>query len=288
MIQSMTGYGKSSATIGGKTINVEIKALNSKSIDLYVRMPSAYKEQELNMRQLASDLLVRGKVDISVNIEGAGGTKPVRINKELATLYLKELKALKELTGEQNPDYLSLILRMPDIYVTVQEEVAEDEWEVFKGLVQESCEKVIAFREHEGKALKQEFTERIADIKRLLGEVEPFEKHRTEAIRERMQKALGEMKKGSVDDNRFEQELIFYIEKLDISEEKMRLSNHLTYFLETLETTSPGKKLGFITQEIGREINTLGSKSYQVDMQKLVVEMKDNLEKIKEQVLNTL
>lgn len=288
MVQSMTGYGKSSATIEGKTITVEIKALNSKSMDIYVKMPSIYKEHELIIRQQVADNLLRGKVDVSINLEGAGGQRPVEINKQLAQLYYEELKELKELTNSGEVDYLSLILRMPDIYVSSQEELSEAEGKLLAQVCQEACERVQAFRLQEGEALTKEFQERISDISNLLLEVEPYEKTRTETIRERMNKAFSEMKNGKVDESRFEQELIFYIEKLDISEEKMRLANHLTYFLETMQTEAPGKKLGFITQEIGREINTLGSKSYQVEMQKLVVGMKDNLEKIKEQILNTL
>lgn len=288
MVLSMTGYGKSSTNYNGKTISVEIKSLNSKSADLYLKLPSLYKEQELVLRQLVTDALERGKIDVSITIENTGNSKPVEINKELAKSYFQELKKLEQITGESDADYLSLILRMPDIYIASTEETSTGEWESLFELTREACTKVNQFRKQEGEALEQEFTLRINEIGKLLTGVEPYEAVRVETIRERMRKALEDLSNGPMDQNRFEQELIFYIEKLDITEEKMRLSNHLDYFLESMKTDSPGKKLGFITQEIGREINTLGSKSYHVEMQKLVVEMKDNLEKIKEQVLNTL
>lgn len=288
MVLSMTGYGKSSTSFNGKTISVEIKSLNSKSADLYLKMPSLYKEQELAVRQLVTDALERGKIDVSVSIESSGTSKPVEINKDLAKSYFQELKKLEEITGESEADYLSLILRMPDIYMASTEETSPEEWECLFELTKEACAKVNDFRKQEGEALEQEFSLRINDIRKLLNEVEPYEALRIETIRERMRKALEDLSNGPMDQNRFEQELIFYIEKLDISEEKMRLANHLDYFMDTMKTENPGKKLGFITQELGREINTLGSKSYHVEMQKLVVEMKDNLEKIKEQVLNTL
>ena len=284
----MTGYGKSSANFNGKTISVEIKSLNSKSADLYLKMPSLYKEQELPLRQLVTDVLERGKIDVSVTIENSGASRPVEINKDLAKIYFKELQELAQITGSNESNFLSLILRMPDIYMASAEDISDEERAGLTQLVKETCEKVNEFRKQEGQALMQEFTLRINEIKALLNAVEPYEAQRIETIRERMRKALDDLSSGPMDQNRFEQELIFYIEKLDITEEKMRLSNHLDYFIETLSSPSPGKKLGFITQEIGREINTLGSKSYQVDLQKMVVDMKDKLEKIKEQVLNTL
>lgn len=288
MLYSMTGYGKSTGVFEGKTVTVEIKTLNSKSLDLYVRIPPLYRERELSIRQLVSDRLERGKIDVIISIESSGNTKNIEINKDLVKVYLEDLKTVNELVKTPEADYLSLIMKMPDIFVQSNENTSDEELAFLDQLTIDACEKVIDFRAQEGRALDLDFKNRIGEIDRLLKAVEPFESARIETIRERMRKALEELDSNSVDENRFEQELIFYIEKIDISEEKMRLSNHLQYFLETMEAASPGKKLGFITQELGREINTLGSKSYHVEMQKIVVDMKDNLEKIKEQVLNTL
>lgn len=288
MVQSMTGYGKISESFQGKTISVEVKSLNSKSLDVYARVANQYKDQELAVRQIINDTLERGKIDITISIENTANSKGTEINKDLAINYFNELKALNNHIKQEEVDYLSLILRMPDIFVQSNEETSSEELAFLSNLVTKTCHLVKEFRNQEGKALEIEFQERIGVIKELLSQVPPFEQARIETIRERMRKSLEEMEGLQVDANRFEQELIFYIEKLDISEEKMRLANHLDYFLETMNTPAPGKKLGFITQELGREINTLGSKSYHVELQKIVVEMKDNLEKIKEQVLNTL
>ncbi|MCE3295671.1 MAG: YicC family protein [Crocinitomicaceae bacterium] len=288
MIQSMTGYGKVTDSFQGKTVSVEIKSLNSKSLDLYTKIVPFYREKEIQVRQLVFEKLNRGKVDLSITIENTGATKNTEINKDLAKAYLNDLKALDAIIGKEPADYHTLILRMPDIFVQTNETLGDEETAFLLDLVSRSCDKLIDFRTQEGDALKIEFTERIEDIRRLLTEVEPYEATRIETVRERIHKNLDEMMAAQVDENRFQQELIFYLEKLDVSEEKMRLSNHLDYFLETMGTDFPGKKLGFISQEIGREVNTLGSKANHVEMQKLVVEMKDNLEKIKEQVLNTL
>jgi uncharacterized protein (TIGR00255 family) len=288
MIQSMTGYGKVSDTFQGKTITVELKSLNSKSFDVYLRLASQYRDQELAIRQIVNENLDRGKIDVSVVIENTSKSKSNEINKELAITYLVDLKELNTIVQQEHVDYLGLILKMPDIFIQSNEETSDEELEFLIELLKKTCQEVILFRNQEGKALEKDFIERINAIKKLLTDVELFEKIRIESVRERMSKSLEEMKNAQIDQNRFEQELIFYIEKMDISEEKMRLSNHLDYFLETMKIPLSGKKLGFITQELGREINTLGSKSYQVDLQKIVVEMKDNLEKIKEQVLNTL
>lgn len=288
MVQSMTGYGKISESFQGKTISVEVKSLNSKSLDVYARIAYQYKDQELAVRQIINETLERGKIDITISIENTSNSKGTEINKDLAINYYNELKALNNDIKQEEVDYLSLILRMPDIFVQSNEETSPEELSFLSNLVSKTCHLVKEFRNKEGKALEIEFQERIGIIKELLSQVPPFEQARIETIRERMRKSLEEMEGLQVDGNRFEQELIFYIEKLDISEEKMRLSNHLDYFLETMNTPAPGKKLGFITQELGREINTLGSKSYHVELQKIVVKMKDNLEKIKEQVLNTL
>ena len=284
----MTGYGKATAAYSGKRVSVEVRSLNSKSLDLNVRYAPIYKELEGNIRSIIGEYLDRGKVDVTINIDGTGDAKNYTVNQDLAKAYYKDLKALNDTIGEKSEDYLSLILRMPDIYINEKEELTDGEKEWLLGLVKEASEQLNIFRRQEGSALEKEFTERIEDIRRLLLEVPKYENERIDTIRERMRKALEELETKSYDDNRFEQELIFYIEKLDVSEEKMRLMNHLDYFLETMVLPSGGKKLGFISQEIGREINTLGSKSNHAEMQKLVVDMKDNLEKIKEQILNTL
>lgn len=286
----MTGYGKATGSFEGKKVSVEIKSLNSKSMDLYVRLAPYYREKELEIRQLVTAALDRGKVEVNINIESTGATKSVEINKDLALAYHQDLKQTAGMIGQTTEgDYLSLIMKMPDIFMQSKEEITEAENAFLVALVVEACGYANNFRRQEGEALEREFNERIDEIKSLLAKVPEYENQRIEVIRERMRKGLEEMdNNASYDESRFHQELIFYIEKLDISEEKMRLSNHLDYFLETMRLPSAGKKLGFISQEIGREINTLGSKSYHVELQKMVVDMKDSLEKIKEQILNTL
>ena len=284
----MTGYGKATASYLDKRISVEIRSLNSKSLDLNVRYAPIYKELEGSIRSLIGESLDRGKVDVNINIDGTGSAKNYTVNQDLAVAYYKDLKQINEAIGEKSEDYLSLILRMPDIYINEKEELLEEEKEWLLNLVKVAAEDINVFRRQEGIALENEFTDRIEDIRRLLLEVPKYENERIDTIRERMRKSLDDLETKSYDDNRFEQEMIFYIEKLDVSEEKMRLMNHLDYFLETMVLPSGGRKLGFISQEIGREINTLGSKSNHAEMQKLVVDMKDNLEKIKEQILNTL
>jgi uncharacterized protein (TIGR00255 family) len=289
MLHSMTGYGKATGSFEGKKISVEIKALNSKSLDLYTRIAGPYREKELEIRQYITNALDRGKVEVNINIESTGSSKSLEINKDLALAYYKDLLETNILLGETTSDYLSLIVKMPEIFTQSKESTSEEEFTFLHELVAEACMNLNTFRRQEGVALEKEFNDRIEEIRSLLNQVEKYETTRIETIKERMRKGLEEA--GNVvgfDENRFQQELIFYIEKLDISEEKMRLANHLDYFLETMILPSAGKKLGFITQEIGREINTLGSKSYHVELQKMVVDMKDSLEKIKEQVLNTL
>lgn len=288
MLHSMTGYGKAAGSYEGKKVSVEIKALNSKSLDIYARIATVYRDKELEIRQLVSNLLDRGKIEINIAIESTGASKSVEVNKDLAVAYYNDLKATNTLIGESSSDYLALILRMPDIFMQSKDEISAAELSFLYNLVEEACQHLNVFRRQEGEALETEFNQRIAEIKSLLVQVNDYETVRIETIKERMRKALDDMDTPNYDENRFQQELIFYIEKLDITEEKMRLSNHLDYFLETMILPSAGKKLGFITQEIGREINTLGSKSYHVELQKIVVDMKDSLEKIKEQVLNTL
>lgn len=284
----MTGYGKLSRTFQGKTISIELKSLNSKSFDLYAKIAPFYREKEVLIRQVISDKLNRGKIDLSLTIENSGNSKNTEINKELAQVYFDEIKKLDEITGSEAKDYHSLILKMPDIFIQTNESLSDEETAFIEELTKNVCEKLNEFRKQEGEALRKDFIQQIEGIRSLLKAIEPFEGTRIETIKERIYKNLEEFVGKQLDENRFQQELIFYLEKLDVSEEKMRLTNHLDYFLETMDTELSGKKLGFITQEIGREINTLGSKANHVEMQKLVVEMKDHLEKIKEQVLNTL
>ena len=290
MLHSMTGYGKASGSFEDKKISVEIRSLNSKSMDLYTRIASPYREKELEIRQYVTNALDRGKVELNIQIESIGVSKSMEINKVLAQEYYKDLKETNALIGESSSDYLSMVLRMPEIYTQTKDTtVSDEEFSFVHTIVADACLNLNTFRRQEGQALENEFTERIEEIRRLLKQVDTYESVRIDIIKERMRKGLEEA--GSVvgfDENRFQQELIFYIEKLDVSEEKMRLANHLDYFLETMVLPAAGKKLGFITQELGREINTLGSKSYHVELQKIVVDMKDALEKIKEQVLNTL
>lgn len=252
------------------------------------RLPNQYKEMDGAFRKYIADVLGRGKIDLIVNIDSIGEESTVSLNRPLARSYYRDLKELSEELGEQPDDFLSLILRMPDIYNSDKEDLSEEEQEWLLNLLKEAVDKLDHFRIKEGSDLEQEFNGRIGDIRNLLLEIPKYEDERLTVVRERMKKGLEEIANGSYDENRLEQEMIFYIEKLDISEEKMRLSNHLDYFQETMQTEQPGKKLGFIAQEIGREINTLGSKSNHAEMQKCVIGMKDNLEKIKEQVLNTL
>ena len=287
MLKSMTGFGKATGTFNSKKVSVEIRSLNSKSMDLNVRMPSQYKELDGTIRKIISSELGRGKADVFINVDSIGEESSVSINKTLAKKYFDELKSLNDAMGQDTQDYLSVIMRMPDIIETSKEDLMNDEKAWMLDLVKEATENLNEFRRKEGEDLEREFALRINEIRDFLNEVPRYDEERIQAIRDRMKKGLEELDKG-YDENRFEQEMIFYIEKLDVAEEKMRLSNHLTYFEETMQLNESGKKLGFIGQEIGREINTLGSKSNHAEMQKLVIGMKDNLEKIKEQILNTL
>ncbi len=287
MLKSMTGFGKASGTFQSKKISVEIRSLNSKSMDLNVRMPSLFKELDSAIRKFVSNELGRGKIDVFINLDSIGEESNVSINQGLAKKYFTELKALNDAVGTSTDDYLTLIMRMPDVIENAKEDLSEEEKQWLMALVKEAAQKLNEFRRKEGQDLEREFSERIDEIRGFLSEVHQYEDARIQTIRERMKKGLEDIDTGH-DENRFEQEMIFYIEKLDISEEKMRLSNHLDYFEETMKLEQSGKKLGFIGQEIGREINTLGSKSNHAEMQKLVIGMKDNLEKIKEQILNTL
>lgn len=285
---SMTGFGKTTGTFQSKKVSVEIRSLNSKSLDLNVRINGVYRELEPEIRKIVLEVLDRGKIDVSINLDSTGDSKNYAINKDLAKAYYEDLRSVNELIGETTADYLALILRMPDIYINEKDELGEEEKEWVISLVREACNNLNSFRRQEGEALEKEFFDRITEIRNLLLEVPKYENERIETVRERIRKGLDDLSNVKVDDNRLEQEMIFYIEKMDVSEEKMRLANHLDYFLHTMILPHSGKKLGFIAQEIGREINTLGSKSNHGEMQKLVVDMKDSLEKIKEQVLNTL
>ena len=284
----MTGYGKASGNFQGKKIVAEIRSLNSKSLDLNVRLIPIYREIELEIRAVVGELLDRGKVELSVSLENSGDSKNYNINRDLAQAYYNDIKETAALLGETPSDIMSLVLRMPEIYNNEKEAVDEAEAKFVVKLVREACNLLVDFRKQEGDQLKMDFENKIGNIKNLLSEIPNYENERIVTVKERMKAGLEKLGAQAIDLNRLEQEIIFYIEKMDVSEEKMRLANHLNYFLETMNVPLCGKKLGFITQEIGREINTLGSKSYHVEMQKLVVDMKDNLEKIKEQVLNTL
>ena len=288
MISSMTGFGKSNGVFHSKKVSVEIRSLNSKGLDLNIKLNSSYKELETAIRGFVSTSLDRGKIDISVYIESQVDRPEKLVNYALATTYYEALKKLNESWGEIPQNYLEIVMQMPSVLNQATDELEEEEKTWLMNLVGDCCLKLQDFRQKEGEALQSEFKKLIAGIRSLLNEIGGFEADRLTAIRERMNKALRELDTASVDENRLEQEMIFYIEKLDVSEEKMRLEHHLDYFLATMETPLCGKKLGFIAQEIGREINTLGSKCNQAQMQKIVVEMKDSLEKIKEQVLNTL
>jgi uncharacterized protein (TIGR00255 family) len=288
MLLSMTGFGKSNGVFESKKVSVEIRSLNSKGLDLSLKIASPYRDLETAIRKMLSENLDRGKVDVGIFIESTNECLNNIINNEVATKYYSAIKKLNESWGEAPQDYLSIVLRMPEVLNTQTSELTEEEKKWILNLVNETCGKLNDFRAQEGAALKKEFELRIGEIRSLLSQIEAFEDIRILQIKERILKGLKELEHPGLDQNRLEQEMIFYLEKLDVSEEKMRLTNHLNYFIETMSSPLSGKKLGFIAQELGREINTLGSKSNHGDMQRLVVEMKDNLEKIKEQVLNTL
>ena len=288
MVLSMTGFGKSNGVFESKKVSVEIRSLNSKGLDLSLKIASPYRDLETDIRKMLSENLDRGKVDIGIFIESTNESHNNIINNEVATKYYSAIKKLNESWGEAPQDYLSIVLRMPEVLNTQTAELTEEEKKWILNLVNKTCGKLNDFRAQEGVALKKEFELRIGEIRSLLSQIEAFEDIRILQIKERILKGLKELEHPGLDQNRLEQEMIFYLEKLDVSEEKMRLTNHLDYFIETMSSPLSGKKLGFIAQELGREINTLGSKSNHGDMQRLVVEMKDNLEKIKEQVLNTL
>jgi uncharacterized protein (TIGR00255 family) len=288
MLQSMTGFGKSNGLYQSKKVSIEIRSLNSKGLDLNLRIPSAYRELESELRKLLGEQLDRGKIDFGIYIESQTDQSNGLINTELATLYYQELKKLNESWSEAPVDYLSLVLRLPEVLNQQAPEVSDEEKKFIMDLALSACEKLTQFRAQEGEALHADFTEKIESIRNGIEEIRVFEPERIQVIRERISKALTDLSDVRIDENRLEQEMIFYLEKLDVSEEKMRLTNHLDYFLNTMVIPRNGKKLGFICQEMGREINTLGSKCNHAEIQKRVVDMKDNLEKMKEQILNTL
>ena len=291
MILSMTGYGKAVATYNGKKINVEVKSLNSKALDLSTRIAPIYREKEMEIRQAIQAKLLRGKVDFAIWVEKDADTDATTINAALAENYCQQIKAIAQRCGIPEPeDWFLTLMRMPDVMSKTETETLDDaEWAVARKAVDEAIDHLVAFRTQEGAALQKKFGEKIDNIEQLLASIEPFEKSRVEKIRTRIVEGLKSIPDVDYDKNRLEQELIYYIEKLDISEEKQRLANHLRYFRETMnEGHGQGKKLGFIAQEMGREINTTGSKSNNAEMQNIVVKMKDELEQIKEQVLNAL
>ncbi|MFS4492958.1 YicC/YloC family endoribonuclease [Maribacter sp. 2308TA10-17] len=285
MIQSMTGFGKHVIQLPSKKITVELKSLNSKSLDLNARMPSAYRAKELELRKTIASSLVRGKVDFGLYVEMTGAETSAQINEEVVKAYMKQLSAIAE--GD-DLRLLEMALRMPDAMKTEREDIDEEEYAEIQKALKEALSEINIFRSEEGSVLEKDFEERIKTLKELLAKVIDMDPDRQKDVRERLDKAVADIK-ADVDANRFEQELIYYLEKYDITEEKVRLANHLDYFAKTLKSDdSNGKKLGFISQEIGREINTIGSKANYAPMQQLVVQMKDELEKIKEQMLNVL
>lgn len=286
MIQSMTGFGKATLQLPTKKITVEVKSLNSKGLDLNTRMPSVYREMELGLRNEIALKLERGKIDFSIFIEMTGEQTSSKINAPIVKAYIKQM--LEVIPNADETELMKMAVRMPDALKTERDEIDENDWAAIQKVIKEALDNIWNFRQDEGKSLEKEFQLRIGNIRQYMNDALALDPERVQAIKDRLQTAISELQV-NVDENRFEQELIYYLEKLDITEEKVRLTNHLDYFLETIKgTEANGRKLGFITQEMGREINTMGSKANHAQMQKLVVMMKDELEKIKEQVLNVL
>jgi uncharacterized protein (TIGR00255 family) len=290
MLKSMTGFGRAESTIGNKKISIEVKSLNSKGLDLNLRLPSYYRSKEMVLRSHLSNEVTRGKCDVYFSYEILGGEQNHSLNADLLAKYLSEIKNFENAHQLAPGDYMSTLLRMPDAMVNTKEELSDEEWNATFDLVKKAIESFHQFRIEEGKSLYQDLNERIEAIRTLLGEVPQYEDERIITIRERINKNLNDLiENKNIDQNRYEQEIIYYLEKFDVSEEKVRLAAHLDHFVKTMnEGPENGKKLGFIGQEIGREINTLGSKANHAEMQKIVVRMKDELERIKEQVLNVL
>jgi uncharacterized protein (TIGR00255 family) len=279
----MTGYGRAEVQLENKKVTIEIRSLNSKNLDINARFPTLYKEKEMEVRKWLSGQLLRGKIDLVIFAETTGEETYTRINKGVVESYLEQLEGIRK-----EADILSIAMRLPDVLKTEREELDEEEWQKIEGGISEAIKQLNAFRSSEGNELKRDFEHRVAVLEEKLEEVVSIDPERLDAVRTRLDRAIQDLK-SDVDENRFEQELIYYLEKLDITEEKVRLNKHLSYFLYSLnEKDSNGKKLGFISQEMGREINTIGSKANFAPMQKVVVEMKDELEKIKEQLLNVL
>lgn len=288
MIHSMTGYGKSVLQLATKKVTIEIKSLNSKNLDLNTRIPSYYKEKELSVRKRLATKLVRGKVDFSIFVEMTADETSTTVNKGVVNEYMEQLRNIVQTGSSQDVDLLHMAIKMPDALKTEREELDPKEWAEIETGIEKALEEIVQYRKDEAASLEEDFKTRIFNIREALKVIDSLDGDRIQHVKERLRKALTDLKV-EVDENRFEQELIYYLEKLDINEEKVRLANHLEYFLQQLATPeSNGKKLGFIVQEIGREINTTGSKANYAPMQKLVIQMKDELEKIKEQILNVL
>jgi uncharacterized protein (TIGR00255 family) len=290
MIRSMTGYGKAVKEFPGKRIIVELRAVNSKQLDLNLKMPNLYREKELDLRSLLGEKLERGKVEVSLSVDSTAGQKSFTLDKSLAANYYQELKSIYDELNLPQADFLAIITRMPDVIKQESEQLTEEEWSEARPVIEEAVGNLDEFRLHEGGVLERDFIARIGLIQEGLKAIAPFEHQRIVAMKERIRKNMREFADGEkYDENRFEQELFYYIEKLDITEEKVRLEKHLDFFMQTMSAPgNNGKKLSFISQEIGREINTLGSKANDADIQKIVVGMKDELEKVKEQLLNIL
>ena len=287
-LQSMTGFGKANGQFNDKKISIEVRSLNSKGLDLNLKLPSSFRDLETPIRKIVTEALLRGKMDLGIYIESQQQQSAGLINEQVANAYFEKFKSLNSAWGTHTQDYLALVLRMPDVLTSQQEELSEVETTFVLDLVAEACAQLQKFRRQEGLSLAKDLMSNLDQIQQELIAIAPFEQERVAQVRERIQKGLASIEESRVDVNRLEQEMIYYVEKLDISEEKQRLQQHLTYFTETLNQEASGKKLGFIAQEMGREINTLGSKCNHSEIQRRVVVMKDHLEKIKEQVLNAL
>ena len=288
MIQSMTGYGKAVLQLPTKKVTIEIKSLNSKNLDLNVRIPSYYKEKELAVRKKLASALVRGKIDFSIYVEMTSDETSTKVNKSVVKQYVAQLRSTLNIDSVEDVELLKMAIRMPDALATEREELDENEWTLINKNIDIAITEIVQYRIDEAASLEVDFRERIANINTYLDEVKALDSDRVENVKTRLKKAIDDLK-ADTDENRFEQELIYYLEKLDINEEKVRLANHLDYFLQTLASEdSNGKKLGFIVQEMGREINTTGSKANYAPMQKAVIQMKNELEQIKEQILNVL
>jgi uncharacterized protein (TIGR00255 family) len=291
MIKSMTGFGKAEFEVNNKKITLELKTLNSKQVDISARIPSVYREKEIEIRKELAEKLVRGKIDLTIYVENHGSESNSKINESILTAYFQHLKKINEKLGlKTDQGTLEAVLRLPDVIKTEYESFDEVEWLVIVDHLRKAMSEIDEFRIREGKALETDIVANSKSISELLTQIDPFEAQRLEVIKNRLTESLGKLNlNGSIDENRFEQELIYYLEKMDMNEEKVRLANHCDFFIETIDLPeSSGKKLAFIVQEMGREINTLGSKAYESNIQRLVVQMKDHLERIKEQLLNVL